>query len=60
MENHRKCPFCEALHSRYPIADLKCQCGAKYHREADVWVFYDKAKKERKEVKGDLWNEMKL
>jgi hypothetical protein len=56
MENHRKCPFCEAIFNRYPIADLKCQCGAKYHCESDVWTFYDKAKKERKEVKGDLWH----
>ena len=56
MEHHRKCPFCEAIFNRYPIADLKCQCGAKYHCNADVWTFYDKAKKQRKEVKGDLWN----
>lgn len=56
MENHRKCPFCEALHPRYPIADLKCGCGAKYHCNADVWTFYDKTKKERKEIRGDLWN----
>ena len=56
MERHRKCPFCGALHQRYPIHDLKCDCGAKYHCEADVWTYYDKSKKERKEVKGDLWN----
>lgn len=57
MEKHRKCPFCGAIFNRYPISDLKCECGAKYYREADVWDFYDKGKKERKEVKGDLWNE---
>lgn len=56
MKKHRKCPFCGALHQRYPIHDLKCDCGAEYHCESDVWTFYDKSKKERKEVKGDLWN----
>lgn len=37
-----KCPFCESFHLRYPISDLKCRCGAEYHREADVWTLYDK------------------
>lgn len=40
MENHRKCPFCGALHQRYPIHNLKCDCGARYHCEADVWDLF--------------------
>lgn len=35
MENHRKCPFCEALHPRCPIADLqdelKCEKETNAH-----------------------------
>ena len=58
MEIHRQCPFCKAIFNRYPIVDLKCQCGAKYHRESDVWTFHDQEKKELKEEKGDLWRKM--
>ena len=60
MRQHRKCPFCGSLHQRYPIRDLKCYCGAKYHCNADVWEYYGKSKKEREEVKGDLWNVNRL
>ena len=58
MKSHRICPFCNAIFNRYPIVDLKCKCGAEYHRQMDIWSLYEG--KERKEVKGDLWNVKRL
>lgn len=57
MAKPKICPFCNRIISLLNnYSNLNCDCGAKYYWESDVWTCYDKTKKERIEVEGDLWN----
>lgn len=59
MDRPKQCPFCKGLvwFTDFVFEDFDCPCGAKYHWQSNTWTYYDKAKKERTEIRGDLWNE---
>lgn len=52
----RQCPFCKEIRAGTPLVNLICKCGAKYYYDSDIWL----DRKTGKEVKGELWNEIRL